>query len=260
MATDTKERCEAAVLVSPGRHPASGRARRADADARAVELALNSGAESVEVIHAGDPLSPALRDYLGMGLERLTVLELPPGADPLPALAAYLSGRRPGLVLAGVRAEAGEDSGLVPYMLAEALGYTLAPGIVAVSLTAGGASMVQAVPGGGRRALSAATPLVLTVDRSAPPARPFAFARARRGRIETLPTAAVAADPGPATWERRPARQRPKRLKTPAGGSAAERLRAATQLAGGGGKVLSGIGPDEAAREILDFLNREGLI
>lgn len=247
------------VLVSIGRHPASGRARRADADARAVELALNSGADPLEAVHAGDPAHPALAGYLGMGIGRLTVLDLPPEADPVPALGAHLAERRPGLILAGARAEAGEDSGLVPYLLAEALGYALAPGIVAVTLEEERISMVQAVPGGGRRVLSAPPPLIATVADSAPPARGFALAKARRGRVEAV-AATAAADPQAAAWERRPARKRPRRLTTAGGGSAAERLRAATRLAGGGGKVLSGLDAEEAARQILDFLSRESLI
>ena len=50
-----------AVLVSVGRHPASGRARRADRDARALELALRlSPSARPLVIHAGDPARAGL--------------------------------------------------------------------------------------------------------------------------------------------------------------------------------------------------------
>jgi len=70
-----------AVLLSVGRHPASGRARRADLDARALELALGlADTARVHAIHAGDPQEPALREYLGMGIGRLTVL--PPWLQP----------------------------------------------------------------------------------------------------------------------------------------------------------------------------------
>ncbi|NVZ75656.1 electron transfer flavoprotein subunit beta, partial [Pseudomonas gingeri] len=72
-------------LVSIGAHPTSGRARRAEQDARAVELGLQLAGDDLQVVHAGDVAEPALRAYLGMGLDELRVLEQPAGADALPA-------------------------------------------------------------------------------------------------------------------------------------------------------------------------------
>src|SRR5258708_2396946 len=110
---------DVAILLSIGRHPASGRSRRADLDARALELALRLGPSiQLHAIHAGDPAEPALADYLGMGLQSLTVLKQPRGADVLPALAAHLTALKPGLILAGTAAEIGEGSGMLPYLLA----------------------------------------------------------------------------------------------------------------------------------------------
>src|SRR5690349_249452 len=85
---------DVAVLLSIGSHPASGRPRRAPLDAQALELALRlteSGQTArIHALHAGNPDEPSLRDYLGMGLDRLEVLETAPGADPVPALIARL--------------------------------------------------------------------------------------------------------------------------------------------------------------------------
>ena len=64
-------------LVSIGAHPTSGRPRRAEQDARAVELGLQLAGDNLQVLHAGDVAEPALRAYLGMGLEQLLVLEQP---------------------------------------------------------------------------------------------------------------------------------------------------------------------------------------
>jgi len=64
-------------LVSIGAHPTSGRPRRADQDARAVELGLQLAGDKLQVLHAGDIHEPALRAYLGMGLEQLHVLQQP---------------------------------------------------------------------------------------------------------------------------------------------------------------------------------------
>ena len=72
------------ALVSIGIHPASGRLRRAEQDARAVELGLELAGDNLHVLHAGNPHEPALRAYLGMGLDELHVLEQPDGADAVP--------------------------------------------------------------------------------------------------------------------------------------------------------------------------------
>ncbi|MFO1057761.1 MAG: hypothetical protein U1E53_12440 [Dongiaceae bacterium] len=166
------------VLVSIGRHPASGRARRADRDARAVELALAAGL-APRLLHAGDAACPALQDYLGMGVAELAVLPQPAGSDALAPLAEALRGR-PGLVLAGAAAEAGEGSGMLPYLLAERLGLPLLPGLVALEPPApdGTLHLVQALPGGRRRRLRARPPLLATVGERAPVA---AAAGARPG-------------------------------------------------------------------------------
>jgi electron transfer flavoprotein beta subunit len=249
-----------AVLVSVGRHPASGRARRADRDARALELALRlSPSARPLVIHAGDPQEPALRDYLGMGIGSLTVLDLPADADPIPALIEHLKILRPRLVLTGTGAEAGECSGTVPYALAAALDAAIAADIADAALAGDSIDLLQALPRGRRRRLSAPLPAVLTVGSAAPPARPFAYGPAHRGRIEVVEAAAVPDAERPA-WELRPARVRPKRLNVASGGSAAERLRAATEIAAGRGRLLVDPPPADAARAIWDYLRDEGIV
>ncbi|MCT7656431.1 electron transfer flavoprotein subunit beta [Oceanimonas sp. NS1] len=125
------EHLNIAVLVSEGRHPVSGRARRALQDACALEVAFALGGE-LEVIHAGDPERPALQDYLGMGLQRMTVLRQGQDDDALSVLAPYLDERQPDLLLTGIHAEQGEGSGMLPYLLAEHLGWPLVTGIAAI--------------------------------------------------------------------------------------------------------------------------------
>ena len=180
-----------AVLLSVGSHPASGRARRAPLDAQALELALRlteaGHATRIHALHAGNPSEPALRDYLGMGLDRLEVLETAPGADPVPALTARLRELSPALILAGAVAEGGEDSGMVPYLIAQALNRTLVPDIVGIDFTDAEAALTQALPRGQRRLVTAPPPLVATLHSSAHAARQSAFARARRGTIEARP-------------------------------------------------------------------------
>jgi electron transfer flavoprotein beta subunit len=250
---------DVAVLVSRGRHPASGRARRADADARALELAMCLDPASVDVVHAGDANEAALADYLGMGIERLTVLAQSADADPMPSLVAYLEERRPALVLAGTRAERGECSGFVPYAVAEALGYGLAPGIVGMTPVDHRVELLQALPRGQRRVISAALPLVVTVDRSAPMPRQVAYVAARRGDISVVRCDEVADDERLA-WERRPARRRGRRLVAAQASSAAERLAAVSEMRAGEGRLMADSAPAEAARAIRDYLVDEGIL
>jgi electron transfer flavoprotein beta subunit len=251
---------DVAILLSVGRHPASGRARPADLDARALELALRLKHQTrLHAIHAGQPEEPALRDYLGMGLASLTVLRQRPGVDALPAILWHLASLKPALVLAGAEAEAGEGSGMLPYLVARALKAALLPHLAEASWSGDGLAALQALPRGRRRQLAAALPVVATVDRAAPAPRQSAFARARAGHIEIIDPPATAAASAVELREV-PARPKPRRLKIAAGGSAAERLKAATEMQAGGGQILVQPGAEAAARAILDYLVKEGIL
>ncbi len=246
-----------AVLLSVGRHPASGRGRRAEIDAKALELALTLGGR-LHAIHAGDPGDPALREYLGMGLEWLTVLRQPPGCDVLPPLLRHLETIKPALILAGSAAEDGPGSGMLPYALAHALGLPILPAAASLGVNNGLLDMLQALPRGRRRMLRAGLPCLVTVDRSAPAPRPSAYAKARRGAIDIVETAAGPRLPADAREV--PARPRPRRLKIMTGGSAAERYRAATEMQAGRGKLMVDPPADEAAAAIMDYLRAEGIL
>jgi electron transfer flavoprotein beta subunit len=250
---------DVAVLLSIGRHPASGRSRRADLDARALELALRLGPEvRLHAIHAGDPAEPALSDYLGMGVASLTVLKQPRDGDVLPALASHLAALKPGLILAGTNAEIGEGSGMLPYLLARAMKAALLPAIAEVALESDGVAALQALPRGRRRRLSAGLPALVTIDRAASAGRQSAFARARAGKLVVLDVPVMSARN--TDVREVPARPKPKRLKLAAGGSAAERLRAATEMQAGRGQLLLNPLPEEAARAIFDYLVKEGIL
>jgi electron transfer flavoprotein beta subunit len=242
-----------AVLLSVGRHPASGRTRRAPLDARGLELALTVVDAEVHAVHAGDPSETALRDYLGMGLARLTVLEMPPAHDPVPALAAHLAALGPDLILAGAHAEGGEDSGMVPYLIAQALGYTLVSDVAGLSIENGRGVFTQALPRGRRIVVEARLPAVAVVNAAAPAPRQSAFARARRGVVETV-TADAPIDAFLEACEVRAWRPRPKPVRMMRGGSALDRLRSMTETKTGEGAVMIGPAPEDAARAIYDYL------
>ncbi|AMA44346.1 electron transfer flavoprotein subunit beta [Pseudomonas alabamensis] len=247
-------------LVSIGSHPGSGRARRAEQDARAVELGLQLAGDALQVVHAGDPREEALRGYLGMGLDHLDVLEQPVGADVLNVLTDYLREAGAQLVLTGSQAETGEGSGMLPFLLAERLGWPLVVGLAEVeSIENGTAHVLQALPRGQRRRLKVRLPVLATVDTAAPKPRQSAFGPARRGVLAAR-SAAIVEDDLLAEAELQPAKPRPKRLKVIKAKSGADRMKAATAKAsGGGGKVLKDASPTEAADAIMKLLIEEGV-
>ncbi|WP_438282884.1 electron transfer flavoprotein subunit beta [Pseudomonas alabamensis] len=247
-------------LVSIGSHPGSGRARRAEQDARAVELGLQLAGDALQVVHAGDPREEALRGYLGMGLDHLDVLEQPVGADVLNVLIDYLREAGAQLVLTGSQAETGEGSGMLPFLLAERLGWPLVVGLAEVeSIENGTAQVLQALPRGQRRRLKVRLPVLATVDTAAPKPRQSAFGPARRGVLAAR-SAAIVEDDLLAEAELQPAKPRPKRLKVIKAKSGADRMKAATAKAsGGGGKVLKDASPTEAADAIMKLLIEEGV-
>jgi electron transfer flavoprotein beta subunit len=249
------------ALVSIGAHPSSGRARRAEQDARAVELGLRLTGEQLQVLHAGDPHAEALRAYLGMGLTEVQVLEQPAQADALPVLSAYLAASDAQLVLTGSQAETGEGSGLLPYLLAQQLGWPLVVGLAAVEhVEQGVAQVLQALPRGQRRRLQVPLPFVASVDNAAPVARQSAYGPAQRGAL-TASEVEVVSDELFSLGQLQTAKPRPKRLKVIKAKTGADRMRAATAKAsGGGGQVLKDVSAEQGAEAILKLLIEEGVL
>lgn len=249
-----------AVLVSIGRHPVSDRERRAEDDARALAVARSLTDRShITVLHAGDPGSNALGEYLGVGADRIEVLPVPDGYDAVPGLAAELQARKPDLVLTGCQAERGESSGMLPYAVARMANLALVPGVTKIESTDDEFHLQQALPGGQRRALAATGPVLATVDVAAAAVPNFVYARSMRGEIVTLNT------PNEMPPLERPdaqaARRRPRRINVGGGNqSAASRLKAAAGGQSAGGQQIETNDPEEAADAIIDFLRDKAVL
>lgn len=248
---------KALVLLSDARHPVSGRPAPAAAELQAVALARTL-ADEVSGLHAG-PDAEAARGAIGHGLTRLEHRQLTAGDDPLPSLVAAIGSTAPDLVLAGPRAGAGAQTGLLPYRLAEALGWPIVADAVALSVTDGVLEVIQALPKGARRRWRVRLPAVITVHPAAPAAASFALGAARKCQLIETPGLPARSDGPPA--EERPYRPRPRLITSAAAGAgASERLKAATQAAGPGGQVMIDPTPEAAARAILDHLRAIGVL
>ena len=254
------EKLRVAVLVSVGEHPESGRERRADQDARAVEMGLTLNPEVFQLIHAGDPANEVLRSYLGMGVSSLTVLQQPPEADALHTIEQYLRTFPTDIILTGTRAETGESSGMLPFLLAERLGMPLVSNIAAImSVSDREARVLQALPQGQRRALTVQFPFVACIDMAAPAARQSAFGAAQRGVINCSQVDTVT-DLEYQQWQKQPARARPKRLKLVKAKTAADRFKAATaKTQSGSGRIVEGT-EEQAAAAIYEMLREEAVL
>lgn len=245
------------VLLSDGLHPVSGKPVLPKLEAQAVRLSIGLG--EVRGLHAGPDASPA-SDALGHGLTRLKHVELPICADAVPSLVEALAADSPDLVIAGRRGQGGDETGLAPYAIAAKLSMAVVGDAVSIAHGEEGTILVeQALPKGARRRLVVKLPAIVTIHPDAPPAQAYAYGVARRGLVETVRGVAAAVGDRP---EERPYRRRPKLISgAPAGGTAAERLAAATGAASSGGaNVMVRPTPEEAAREIIAHLRAIGVL
>jgi electron transfer flavoprotein beta subunit len=176
-------------------------------------------------------------------------------------LTAYLRDAGAQVVLTGSQAETGEGSGMLPFLLAEGLGWPLVVGLAQVeSISDGSALVLQALPRGQRRRLKVKLPFLATVDNAAPKPRQSAYGPARRGVLEA-DDVEVVDDELLSVATLQPAKPRPKRLKVIKAKSGADRMKAATAKAtGGGGQVLKGVTPQAGAEAILKLLIEEGVV
>ncbi|OAJ63816.1 drug:proton antiporter [Paraburkholderia ginsengiterrae] len=257
-----------AVLVSVGRHPVSGTARYSRNDAAALTMALSLARThhaTLDVLHAGDPSNPALKDYLALGAGSVEVLEIAAATPDLQAdTAALLAARLRGydLVLTGTRAEGAFDSGMLPYRVANALNMPLVGAAVDVTLSDGGAQVRQFMPKGLRRRVEVQLPALIAVHPLANAAPTYAYARLREGTIRPVATQATqtANRPDDLAWTVSPVTAKPVRLAAAEKRSGHARMLSATTTESRGGSVVIEGSSVEKAQVILAYLREHQLV
>lgn len=249
------------ALVSIGQHEKSGREQRASQDARAVELGLKLVGTAVKLLHVGAGKNAALKQYLGMGLPELTLLKTAEKSDATTVLLDHIKTSPTDILLTGIRAENGEASGLLPYQLAEKLGWPIIDRIADIQkIQAGKAEVLQALPRGQRRLLRVPLPFVASVDNTAATPRQSAFGAARRATI-TEQEVEAPIDATRQDWQQSPAKAKPKRLNVVKATNAADRFKAATaKPQGQGGQVIKDGTDREKAEAVIELLRSENLL
>lgn len=246
-------RASIAVLVAPAVHPVSGRLCAGQADLAALALAQSLG--PVEVFYAGALGDAALQDYLAHGAAEITVLDVQAGCDVVEALSSLAGAFR--MVLCGARAEGGEASGLLPYLLAETLQRPLLPDVLSLVEEHGRVRAVQYLPKGLRRTLETDYPLVASVHPRAAKARAWSYVRQVEGKIRHVPARGQAL-PLPAIEALRRARP----LVAASRASGHERMMGAVATGDGksGGMVVKQGDSVAKAQVVLDYLRQHQLI
>lgn len=241
------------LLVSIGRNPVSGAPRACRNDVAALDIARSLPGD-LTVLHAGRADNPGLADYLAYGAGRIEVVPATPESDIVAALADRLGATD--LILCGSRAEDGEESGMLPYLVAERLKLPLVNHALSVSADGDHVEIVQFLPKGARRQVRVALPAVICIHPMALAKPLYAFARKRAGTIvEGTPAAGMRASP----WKTEPSTRAPVKFRAHKKEAGHSRMTAAIAPANKGGEVLTEGSVAEKAQAILAYLRRHRL-
>ena len=252
-----------ATLVSAGKHPVSGEPRHCRNDSLALTVGLElakSAAAQFEALHAGNADNPALADYLALGATLIDVIPAAADADIVDSLAAKLI--RTDLILTGSRAENGQDSGLLPYLLAAKLGLPLVANALAVKPTADGVEVLQFLPKGKRRRVTVQLPAVVAIHPLAPVELRYAYARQVLGKISAQPAPAyfTITASNDMQWQTQPAIRKPNKLKAQEKKAGHARMLSAIVSENKGGAVVNEGTSVEKAQVIIAYLREHRLI
>ena len=255
-----------AALVSTAKHPSSGVTRHCRNDSLAMTIGLNLAKQAsaqMQIMHAGKPCNPALADYLALGAMQIDVIETK--CNIIESLATRL--QNTDLILTGSRAESGDASGMLPYLIAEKLSLPLVAHALEIKLVADKAEILQFLPKGKRRLVSVQLPAVVMVHPLAAVDLHFAFANQITGKIVSLRAIPPAIQPAlqPANVNKVEAHSKVEnrksiKLKAPENKTGHERLLAAISSENKGGTVVIEGNSVEKAQVILNYLREHRLI
>ena len=257
-----------AVLVSASKHPISGVPRHHHNDSLALQLGLNLAAQyaaTLQVLHVGDADNPALQDYLALGASQIDVISMT--GNMLEKLTAQL--QNVDLILTGTRAENGEDSGLLPYLLAAKLNLPVVTGALEVSLyentldekhaLRNKLEVLQFLPKGQRRRVAVALPAVIAVHPLAPLTLHFIHARRNLGHIRVLADQLSDADISVSTTWITELPRKTMKLKAQTKQTGHERLMNVISSKAKGGTVVIDENNVEKAQVIITYLREHQL-
>lgn len=244
------------VLVSLGRHPKSGRLMLSPNDARALALAKHL-TDQPRLVHVGEvSQQQTLRQYLGLGFDSIDLIEAVSGQDICGALIEDLRQHPADLILAGERAQGQDDTGLVPYLVAQGLGLPLVDRLLSIDANL---KATQFLPKGQRRIMSLAKPSIVTVSENAPLELEYVARRARQGQINILQAGESRTAPVYQGWAQEPKQPGRKRLTIKSSASGWDRFAKRMNTTGGGGEVIKS-GVQTGASRVLSVLSEKKLI
>lgn len=252
------------TLVSVGRNPVSGEPRHCHNDSLAMTIGLDMAkliSAKHHVLHAGNPDNKSLNEYLALGASQVDVIPTSGDTDVVNSIVAQLS--KVDLVLTGSRAEGGEDSGLLPYLLAEKLGIPLVVNALAIKSCGNTIEVLQFLPKGKRRNITVKLPAIIAIHPLAPASLKFAYARQISGEIKSLPaphSPAPSVNDHKTQWQTQAAIRKPIKLKASENKSGHERMLSAISSESKGGAVVNNGNSVEKAQVILSYLREHRLI
>ena len=252
-----------ACLVSVGAHPVSQEARNSRNDGLALGLGLsiaNAQNMALEVLHAGNVDSPALLDYLALGANNIEVLPVGDDVNLLDSLVSQLNNTD--LILTGTRSEFNEDSGLLPYLLAEKLQIPLVNHALDVELKDGALEILQFLPKGKRRRIRVTLPAIVTVHPLASIKTNYVFANKVTGKLTSLAkdSHAPSLPKQQSAWTLHSNSRKPNKLKAREHVSAHARMLSAISSESKSGLVVNEGTSVEKAQVILTYLREHYLI
>ncbi len=251
------------TLVSAGRHPISGASRHCHNDSIAMMLGLNMAQSCLSehrVLHAGKAESEALNDYLALGAGQIDVIPTADNADIVDCLMAEL--KEVDLILTGSRAESGQDSGLLPYLLAQKLAVPLVAQALSMKQNGDMIEVMQFLPHGERRQVAVKWPAIIAIHPLAKARLNFSYAKQVSGEIKLLPapqSSAPLVNQHQSTHDYPSAGYSLTKLKAPENKTAYERMLASISSQSKGGSVVINGNSVEKAQVILDYLRKHRL-